>query len=211
MLRPLVSAVITAGVIFAAVACGSSSGEPGSTGGSGSTANGGATFGAGGAPAGGSSTNAGGALPVGTGASISVGTGGTTAVCKKTGDSCADSAECCTGNICNNTAGSAELNGCHPPCTQNADCSTGCCVLFSGATRGICGDAKWCACGTAGSKCGSQLPACCSDQTCLSGDAAQSFYECKKRCTQNADCPTSCCVPIPGLNLSACLDKSYCP
>jgi hypothetical protein len=150
----------------------------------------------------------GGAIPGAGGASA--GGSSSSMLCRRSGEPCNTSLDCCDDSTCNSTAGAPELNGCHPRCTQNTDCTTGCCVLFSNDSRGICADAKWCSCGAAGARCGSSLPKCCADQTCLAGDAQQSFYECKKHCTANADCPTNCCVPIPSLNLSACLAPSYC-
>jgi hypothetical protein len=62
-----------------------------------------------------------------------------------------------------------------------------------------------------GAPCGASQPKCCDDQICLASNAQQSAYDCKKRCTTNADCPTNCCVDIPSLNIRACLAPSYCP
>jgi hypothetical protein len=131
--------------------------------------------------------------------------------CHQNGEQCADSRDCCANAVCNNTAGALALNGCHPICMQNADCSTGCCVPLTGSTRGICAEAMWCGCGMSGAACGSQLPACCGDQICLANDTTRASYACQKRCTTNADCPTKCCVAIPTLGMSACLDPMYCP
>ena len=136
---------------------------------------------------------------------------GAAGACHKAGEPCGSSLECCDGSTCNNTAQAPSLNGCHPRCTQNADCQTGCCLLYTGDTRGICTDAMWCGCGMSGARCGSDQPKCCADQLCLAANAQQSSYECKKRCTTNADCPTNCCVAIPNLGANACLDPMYCP
>ncbi len=156
---------------------------------------------------------AGGILMLG-GAPGSSGTNGAAGAgeCHRNGEACTTPADCCADSTCNNTAGAIALNGCHPRCSKSSDCSTGCCVPFTNmGTEGICAEAIWCGCGMTDAKCGSTLPKCCDDQVCLAGDMAQSFYACKKRCTTNADCPTACCVAIPGINTSACLDKAYCP
>jgi hypothetical protein len=197
--------VLVVGLLFLVAACGSSAGN--SFGGGGSPGTGGVA-----GESGGASGSTGGTPLFGTGGSSgSSGSGGGAAVCKKIAEACTDSTECCDGTICNNTAGALELNGCHQPCTQSSDCSTGCCVLFTGSTRGICGDAKWCSCGAEGATCSSQLPKCCDGSVCLAADVAQTSYECKKLCTKASDCSTNCCVAIPSLNESACLDKTYCP
>ncbi len=186
-----------------AAACGESSTGGGGSGGAPARGAGGVVATGGAGALGGNAATSGGGVAAGGGSS-----GG---ACHQNGEPCADSRDCCASATCNNTAGSLELNGCHPLCTQNADCSTGCCVLFTGSARGICGDAKWCSCGMTGVPCGSQLPACCSDQICLAGDPSRAAYACQKRCTTAADCPTKCCVPIPSLGASACLDPMYCP
>ena len=156
--------------------------------------------------------NSGGGFPAG-GASAAPGAGGGSAggACHQSGEACVDSRDCCDGSTCNNTAQAVALNGCHPRCTQNSDCPTGCCVLYTGDTRGICAEALWCTCGAAGAQCGSNQPKCCDGEVCLASNAQQSAYACRKQCTTNADCPTNCCVAIPNLNSSACLDPMYCP
>jgi len=166
--------------------------------------------GSGGAFGGGGTASGGGGVS-NLGGSPQLGSGGAAPACKPTGSACQSAAECCDGNTCNNTAGAAELNGCQLRCSQNSDCQSGCCVLFTGDTKGICGAAKFCSCGGDGSACGSQDPACCTTHVCLANDQAQSSYGCKKLCTTNADCATNCCVAIPTLNKSACLDATYCP
>jgi hypothetical protein len=181
-------------------ACGSSgAGDP--TGGG----SGGAPTGGGGASAGGADPGAGGALPFASG-----GSAGTPAPCRQTAESCNLSSDCCDG-VCNAMAAAAELSGCHPRCTVNADCTTGCCLPYGGQTAGYCADAKWCSCGAEAARCGSMLPACCATQFCVGGDAQGTFFECRPRCTQNADCATSCCVAIGMTGNSACLDPVYCP
>jgi hypothetical protein len=175
----------------------------------------GAVVASGGAAFGGSTGTTGGASP--SGGLSSVGGGAAAAgassggSCHQNGEACTDSRDCCANAVCNNTAGALALNGCHPICMQNADCSTGCCVPLAGSTRGICAEAMWCGCGMSGTACGSQLPACCGDQICLANDTNRSSYACQKRCTTSADCPTKCCVAIPTLGASACLDPMYCP
>lgn len=188
-----------------ASSCGSDGKAP-PGGAAGAIGTGGAAFASGGAigMAGASGSGAGGGA-----SGAPAGTGGA-GLCRRSGEPCSTPLDCCDDATCNSTSAVPELNGCHPRCMQNTDCATGCCIPFSGQTRGFCGDAKWCSCGAAGARCGSTMPMCCADQTCLAGDAQQSFYECKKRCMANADCPTNCCVPVPSLNLSACLGASYC-
>jgi hypothetical protein len=139
-------------------------------------------------------------------------TGGTPPVqCKGTGEACTNSLDCCEGSTCNNTAQAPALNGCHPRCTQNTDCQTGCCVLFSGDTQGICAEKEWCGCGIAGSQCGGSHPACCNDHVCLGLAAPATGFACSKKCQTKTDCTTNCCVPVPSLGISACLEPSYCP
>lgn len=134
-----------------------------------------------------------------------------TSSCRSHGEMCNTSLDCCDGSTCNNTAQAPELNGCHPHCTQNSECDTGCCVLYVGSTnQGFCAGAKWCACGMSGMQCGPTQPKCCDDHLCLASNPERSAYDCKKRCTTNADCATKCCVAIPDLNTMACLDPSYC-
>jgi hypothetical protein len=166
--------------------------------------------------AGGAASSTGGATSTGgltaTGGATFSGTGGTPpAPCKGTGEVCTNSLDCCEGSTCNNTAQAPALNGCHPRCTQNTDCPTGCCVLFSGDTKGICAEKMWCGCGTAGSQCGGSYPACCSDHVCLGQTAPATGFACSKKCQTNTDCATNCCVPVPSLGISACLEPSYCP
>ncbi|HVU02806.1 MAG TPA: hypothetical protein VHE30_13695 [Polyangiaceae bacterium] len=196
MTRALAAAVFS----LLLVACGSDPKSPtsGPLSGSGGASNGG------GASGGGAS---------GSGGELMLGTGGEAPACKNTGEKCESSTECCEGNTCNNTAGSAELNGCRLRCTQSSDCQSGCCVPFQNdPSKGICADAKWCACGTDGSACSSQLPPCCTGHVCLATDQAQTAYACRKECTANTDCTTNCCVAIPGLGgKSACLGSEYCP
>lgn len=194
-------------------ACGESSSQRGGTGGAypGAAGTGGVT-----GALGGSAGTVGGAPP--SGGAFSVGGAGAAAAgatsggaCHQNGEACTDSRDCCTTAVCNNTAGALALNGCHQTCMQNSDCSTGCCVPLMGSTRGICAEAMWCGCGMSDAACGSQLPACCGDQICLANDTNRSSYACQKRCTTNVDCPTMCCVAIPSLGMSACLDPKYCP
>jgi hypothetical protein len=191
-------------------ACGSSDTKKTGAGGAAGTAVSSAGAAGLGATSGGGLSGAGG-VPFGAGGSISFGAGGAPTACKMTGEACQNSLDCCDGAACNNTSEVPALNGCHPGCTQSSDCATGCCVKFSNGNGGICADAMWCSCGMDGTHCGTMLPQCCSGQTCLAGDAMRSFYECKKICATNADCTTNCCVPLTGLNMSACLDPMYCP
>jgi hypothetical protein len=198
------SAVVLAALVGG---CGSDKSDaPAGTGGALST---GGVTGSGGLGSGGVPSDTGGAFPVSGGATT--GSGGAPAVCHASGEACSNPVDCCDGLTCNNTSGIPALNGCHPRCEKAADCQTGCCVLYVGQTKGICGDAIYCSCGKDGSQCGSQFPACCSDQICLAKDAQQTAYQCDKRCNTNTDCSTNCCVAIPDLNIKACLDPSYCP
>jgi len=198
-------------VLVSVLAAGCGSDHSTATGGSGGSS---PTAGAAGSAAVGGALggNSGGGFPAG-GASAAPGAGGGSAggACHQSGEACVDSRDCCDGSTCNNTAQAVALNGCHPRCTQNSDCPTGCCVLYTGDTRGICAEALWCTCGAAGAQCGSNQPKCCDGEVCLASNAQQSAYACRKQCTTNADCPTNCCVAIPNLNSSACLDPMYCP
>ena len=169
-----------------------------------------------GSDTGGVSANAGGAAGtagslVGSGGFGTFAAGGSAgaAACKKESETCALSSDCCGNAVCNTNTPAAELLGCHAACKTAADCPSGCCMPY-GMQSGFCADAKWCACGTDGSQCGSMQPACCTTHVCLQNQAATGF-ECKKLCQANTDCPTSCCVAIPNTTEKACLDPVYCP
>jgi hypothetical protein len=132
--------------------------------------------------------------------------------CKKTGQPCTLTGECCGGNLCQRYGAAPEWQGCQLSCAQNSECPTGCCYHFSNSNVGFCTTAKWCACGVTGSRCSTpDQPGCCDTHTCVAGDAQSTFYECRQKCTQNSDCDTQCCVPIMGIGVSACLDRMYCP
>lgn len=131
--------------------------------------------------------------------------------CKKTGESCTLTGDCCAGNLCNRYGPAPEWIGCQIACTDDTQCASGCCYHFQGNNGGFCTDAKWCACGGTKAACSSTLPPCCSTHVCLAADAQSTSYECRQKCTQNSDCDTACCVPITQLGVSACLDKTYCP
>ncbi len=196
-------ALVAVSVAFV-TGCGSSKETSRFSGAGGSGAVGGAPPGTGSHPGiGGGSQGAGGAT---------FGTGGTDAgACHKTGEPCASTGDCCGANaVCNPSAQVEEWVGCQVRCAANSDCATGCCQLYQGQNSGFCTDAKWCACGTAGSACGGNNPACCSDHVCLDG-TTPGTSQCQKKCTQASDCPSACCVAIPGLGGSACLAKTYCP
>jgi hypothetical protein len=200
----MISTRATAATLLAlalTLSCGSERTDSPATGGVAPTTGG--AFGSGGLSGAGGATG-------GTGAILGGG-GAPPAPCRGTGESCVNSLDCCEGSTCNNTAQAPALNGCHPRCSKDAECATGCCVLFTGDTNGICAEKQWCGCGMTGSACGSTLPACCGDHVCLAKDAQRTSFACSKKCQTNADCSTSCCVPIPSLNQSACLDPSFCP
>lgn len=179
-------------------ACGEKSSDQSGAGGAG-----GALFGAGG-----------GGVPGGTAGASGLGTGGggfmppstDAGACKKLDEPCERTTDCCDGNLCNRNGPVATLNGCKKPCTQNSECPTGCCYLFIGGTRGgMCSPAEWCTCAATGAACSPTLPPCCDTHQCQGG-------MCNQKCTQNSDCATHCCVPVPLLpGTSTCLDPMYCP
>jgi hypothetical protein len=158
--------------------------------------------------AGGALTSTGGAT-TGAGGSLFE-AGGAAPACLNLQQTCDDSSQCCSGLFCNTTGPAPEWIGCQKPCATSAECPSTCCLPFQGQNHGFCTDPKWCACGATAARCGSTLPKCCDTHVCLGGDAQATFYECKKKCTQNTDCDTGCCVAIPNLNISACLAASYC-
>ena len=126
--------------------------------------------------------------------------------CKKTGDMCDRTSDCCAGDLCNRNGPVAELMGCQVACTQNSECPSGCCYLFIGGNNGgFCAPAPWCACGGTGAACSSSLPACCNTHMCQGG-------VCNPKCTQNSDCATQCCVDLPLIpGVKTCVDRMYCP
>jgi len=143
---------------------------------------------------------------------MSLGGGGSEGgACKKVGESCTLTGDCCAGMLCNRYGPALEWIGCQIACTDNSQCPSACCYHFQGMNGGFCTDAKWCACGGTAAACSSTLPPCCSTHVCLAADAQSTSYACRQKCTQNSDCDTACCVPITQLGVSACLDKTYCP
>src|ERR1041384_905423 len=140
------------GALPAFVSCGNGSASDGS--------------GAGGAPsgAGGSNVGVGGTENAGVGGTPFMSLGGAPTeggTCKKTGEPCTLTGDCCGGNLCNRYGPAPEWIGCQVACSDNSQCPSGCCLEFQGNNGGFCTDAKWCACGTTGSACSSTLPPCC--------------------------------------------------
>jgi len=165
-----------------------------------------------GSGAGGAANATGGGANGSGGADLSVGgtpfmslAGKDSGACKKTGEPCTLTGDCCTGNLCNRYGPAPEWIGCQIACTQNSECQSGCCYQFQGNNGGFCTDAKWCTCGGTGAACSSTSPPCCQTHQCQ-GD------QCRQKCAQNSDCDTQCCVPVPLLpGVSTCMDRMYCP
>jgi hypothetical protein len=126
--------------------------------------------------------------------------------CRKTDEPCSLTTDCCKGNVCVNNNPVASMNGCKIACTQNSDCPSACCYKFTGGSgAGMCADAPWCSCGGTGAACSATLPGCCNTHQCQGG-------VCNQKCTQNSECATQCCVPVPLLpGTSTCLERMYCP
>jgi hypothetical protein len=124
--------------------------------------------------------------------------------CKKTDEPCERTSDCCAGNLCNRNGPVPSMNGCKIACTQGSECPSGCCYQFTGNNGGMCAEAAWCSCGGSGAACSSTLPPCCDTHVCQD--------QCRQKCTQNSDCPTLCCVPVPLLTgVSSCMERNYCP
>jgi hypothetical protein len=123
-------------------------------------------------------------------------------LCAAEGVSCATTPCCeCQGLKCVTDSVSGTV--CRQPCSQNADCATGCCDT----STGVCHDGLYCNCADAGSTCAGAGPNCCPGTTCLSfsGDGGGP-YSCYQTCSQNADCATGCCNTSSGL----CQDALDC-
>jgi len=136
--------------------------------------------------------------------------------CLDLGGPCRTPAECCNDMMCiaQGTTGEPTWLGCRVRCTGDAECAASgqCCLLLQGQTFGFCTDAKWCSCGTSGTPCGGSNAKCCDDQMCGANDVQGSAYECRARCTQDSDCPTTgCCVEaFQGSGQKACLNPVFC-
>ncbi len=123
-------------------------------------------------------------------------------LCAAEGVSCATTPCCdCQGLTCVTDRVSGTV--CRQPCSQNADCATGCCDT----STGVCHDGLYCNCVDAGSGCGGAGPNCCPGSTCLSfsGDGGGP-YSCYQTCAQSPDCATGCCNQSSGL----CEDALEC-
>jgi hypothetical protein len=109
----------------------------------------------------------------------------------------------CGASICPATAscvdwGSAVGLRCATPCRGNADCPSGCCTQVNDPTAmrtlTLCApDTRFrCMPGDSGRRC---EPPCAPGETCLDG---VSRPRCARTCSEDKDCPATCCAEIEG-------------
>ena len=122
--------------------------------------------------------------------------------CTKQGGSCTSADQCCSDLCVTSTA--SDQAGCRQLCTNSSQCSTGCCKVNTGDSYGFCTQARWCACGAAGTKCGSNDPACCAGTDCVAVGGG-SNYLCRPTCKTKADCATGTCTSrLQGKDYGVC-------
>lgn len=125
--------------------------------------------------------------------------------CKKRGEACTpgtstSATDCCRG-ACVESENPA-FAGCRPTCTKNEHCDTGCCVPFASGKSGFCASAEYCSCLAEGTSCGQNLPNCC-DGTLCAGTSVDTLT-CRRRCTTDADCPGTKCLPFADGSARVC-------
>jgi hypothetical protein len=142
-----------------------------------------------------------------TGACSAVGMGGggsgaEPVPCGEKGEACDANRACCEDLVCVQSA-IAEFSGCREPCTEDSDCESNCCILFTGSTDGFCVAAEYCACVAEGGVCDGSVP-CCKGLTCIrfseSGD-----YTCQPECTSDDQCASGQCRIPEGDISGGCL------
>jgi hypothetical protein len=117
--------------------------------------------------------------------------------CVKRGGSCTTSTTCCNGTCVDSTA--PDKAGCRPVCNTNADCDTGCCVLFANQPFGFCTSIGYCGCGAG----------CPAGSSCLTFDGSN--LGCYKDCKEDTDCPGQCCTSdIAGEDHGSCITSNNC-
>jgi hypothetical protein len=134
--------------------------------------------------------------------------------CKKRGEACMQGSETTPNNCCRGScleSDDPDVAGCRPTCDTAADCpETGCCMPFSNVDYGYCAEPIYCSCLALGDTCGPEQPVGCCDGTRCAGNPDDGFT-CRQECTQNTDCPSSCCRPISDGSYSICSPTEQCP
>jgi hypothetical protein len=132
-------------------------------------------------------------------------------LCAGEDTSCATKA-CCDGLSCVEVGSS---KSCVHECSDDSECSTGCCTDRLDIGVPICSDLEACTnpCKKRGEAC-TQGSSTTSDDCCR-GACVESenddFAGCRPICTTNADCPeTGCCVPFSNSSNGFCADALYC-
>lgn len=129
--------------------------------------------------------------------------------CRDEGASCESATDCCAGASCLSTSTESGGYRCKRNCTNHSECQTGCCARVDGLTSLVCLDPVFCP-----GSCHPEEAACQHDYHCCAGLACAIFDKqtsaCKPVCTQGADCPSGCCVPLGQTGVSVCLDAIYC-
>lgn len=123
-------------------------------------------------------------------------------VCFEQGDACSTTGpRCCDPLICVASTVS-DYAGCRPTCTDDDDCSDGCCVPFADGSTGFCAGSGACGCGSEGQTCGGAVR-CCGNLVCAG--TSPTVFACYPRCSGPSDCDTGCCIPVTGTGDSACM------
>jgi hypothetical protein len=130
--------------------------------------------------------------------------------CKRRGEACTPGSsttpnDCCRGSCVESE--NPEYAGCRPSCTTDAQCDTGCCVLFANSTNGFCAAAQFCGCGAETQACGPNSPDCCAGTTCA-GQTAETLT-CRRLCTSDGDCPGTKCIPFSDNSASICDESCH--
>jgi hypothetical protein len=118
--------------------------------------------------------------------------------CEVEGDCSTETDSDCRGVICENgqicvNSKVEDFAGCQDVCTDDDECSSGCCKLFEDGTSGFCADAVYCSCVPEEDACGTPGIDCCSGGICA---GSSGNYSCKAGCKSDADCGVECCFSL---------------
>jgi len=137
-------------------------------------------------------------------------TGSCTSSCAGQGGTCTQNSDCCdvpTGPSCVTFAGSTGAT-CTAYCKQDADCSTGCCIILTNGRGACANDPTLCpaGCRSADDTCSSDGD-CCAPNVCVT-EYTQGPRLCRPSCVSNTDCAAGTfCVTDNATGKRGCAKK----